>query len=320
MAHSTSRRRAWPAVLLFVAIGGAAAFWWPPPEPLPSTGDAVPPLGPRAAPSAIEQTSRKQVRAPSHEAPASAPSPRGGDPVGGASDLRRVFDGGIGSADVLLRRAAADAFAACVPAFLAGDGDTPSPEPLIGALPPALRSEREAAYRTLYARCHGFLGQGRAPLIDLQQRLQAERQLRQPGLQAQEDLLAGRYERVDPLVAEALRAGDPAAVASLAGLASRLVLSRHPDTSDAEGLPQARAVDAALPLVACDLGLDCGVDSLGALQLCAAQGLCEGDLRARLLSRTASDGLDGAAVDAQRARLLALIRSGRGSRAVDLIP
>lgn len=241
------------------------------------------------------------------------------DRIAHSSDLKRAFDEQIASADVRVRRGAEQAFTACVPAFLPASGETPSPEALVRTLPPARRAEREAAYRAIYARCQGFFGQGRAPLLEMQRQLESDRRLRQPGAQAIEDLLAGRFERVEPLVTEALGGGDPAAIASLAGLVERLV-QRRQDASSIETLALARAVDAALPWVACDLGLGCGVDSIQALQLCAVQGACEGDLPARLLSLASSDGIDPAAVAAQRARLLTLIRSGRLLGSADLLP
>jgi len=236
-----------------------------------------------------------------------------------SSDLKRTFDEQIASADVRVRRGAEQAFTACIPAFLPASGETPSPEAVIRTLPAARHAEREAAYRAIYARCQGFFGPGRAPLLELQRQLEADRRLRQPGVQATEDLLAGRIERVEPLVTEALSGGDPAAIASLAGLVERLV-QRRQDSPSVETLALARAVDAALPWVACELGLGCGVDSIQALQLCAVQGACEGDLPTRLLSLASSDGLDPLAVTAQHARLLALIRSGRLLGSADLLP
>lgn len=242
------------------------------------------------------------------------------DPVGGATDLKRVFDDHIGSADSRQRRIAARAFDACVPAFLVGQGETPSPEPLIRALPADRRAEREAAYRLLYVRCHRFLDASRASLADLQKQLQTDRELQEPGLRAQEDLAGGRDERVELLVSQALASDDPAGVVSLTGLAAQLALLRNPDGSDKDLVQRAHAVDSALPWVACDLGLDCSANSLGALQLYAVQGMCEGDMPSRFLTRAVADAVDPAAVQAQRARLLALIRSGRVLGTADLLP
>ena len=241
------------------------------------------------------------------------------DPVGGALDLKRVFDQYIDSGDARLRHAAVRAFAACLPAFMPASNQTPTPEPLIQALPPRQRIEREGAYRALFARCASFLGQDRATLSGWHQRTTTEPQFRAPGAQALEDLLAGRLEQAHGLIAQALSSTDPAAVASLAGLTERLLQRAASEAPDADALLRARAVDAALPLVACGLGLDCSITALASLQLCAAQGWCQGDLVQRLEERAAADGVDRATLDAQRTRLLALLRSGKTPSAADLL-
>ena len=241
------------------------------------------------------------------------------DPLGGAPDLKRLFDESIASGEAGQHRVAARAFDACVPAFLVPGDQTPSPEPLIRALPSAQRDERESAYRALYARCQGFAGLDRASLDSLRRQLQGDPSAQEPGRRALEDLLAGRAERVDALVAQALVAADPAAVAALSGLAARVAQGRDPDASDSELARRARAVDAALPRVACDLGLDCSATSLPALQLCAAQGLCEGDVASRLAPATPGTAA-AAEIEQQRSRLLALIRGGRAMTTADLLP
>lgn len=254
-------------------------------------------------------------------APSAAPPAKQGplDPIGGALDLKRVFDEYSASGDPRGRRVAARAFDACIPAFLPANAQTPSPEPLIRALPPEQRAEREASYWSLFARCRGFLGDGRAALEGTQRELRANPESEEPGWRAQEDLLAGRTDRIDALVSHGLAASDPAAIAAMSGVAAKLAGVRNAEASDADLSLRARAVDAALPWVACDLGLDCSASSLAALQLCAAEGLCDGHLAARIARRNA-DGVDAARIQEQRSRLLALIRSGRTLSAADLLP
>lgn len=271
--------------------------------------------GPAAAP-------RRDV-APRHEAVTRdlAPAIRAPESTGGAPDVKQVFDRHIGSADPRQRRIAARAFDACVPAFLPGQGESPSPEPLIHGLPLSdHRGEREVAYRELYARCASFLRESREWLMGLQGQLRVDPDSQEPGLRAQDQLIAGRYDQVDAVVSQVLAGDDPAGVASLAGLAARLALLRSAETPDPDRVQRARAVDAALTWVACDLGLDCGANSIGALQLCAVQGMCDGYLLSRLMDQAIADGLDYAEVKAQRARLLALVRSGRPAGAADLLP
>ena len=242
------------------------------------------------------------------------------DPVGSALDLKRVFDDYIDGASAQQRRSAVRAFEACVPGFLPGAGQMPSPEPLIVALPADQRPEREAAYRDLFARCHRLLGPGRDALDAMRQTLQRDPQNPAPGLRARESLLAGRLDQVDPLVAEAFSSGDPADIASLAGLAAAMARSRASNGLDADSLKRAQEVDAALALLPCDFGLECGAQSLWSLQLCVSEGLCTGDYQARLTARMAPGSIDPEAVQKERLRLLNLIRSGRALGSADLMP
>jgi len=314
-----NRRALWlAAAVLTIAAAGLA--WWAvgmPGEPQAHTR-------PQPAGHAGEALSSSAVAALPAQPAATVSAvisrkPEPADPVGGALDLKRVFDEYSSSADMRGRRVAARAFSACVPAFLPANAQTPSPEPLIRALPAQQRAEREASYWSLFARCRGFLGDSRAALEDTQKQLQASPESEEPGWRAQEDLLAGRTDRIDALISHGLTASDPAAIAAMSGVAGRLAAARNPESSDPELALRALAVDAALPLVACDLGLDCSAASLQSLQLCAAEGVCDGDLAARIARRN-GDNVDAPRIQEQRARLLALIRSGRALTAVDLLP
>lgn len=242
------------------------------------------------------------------------------DPAGGAADLKRVFDDYIESTDPRQRRTAVRAFEACVPAFLPGTGQMPSPEPLIAALPLQQRAEREVAWRTLFARCHRMLAGGRESFDGVRRTLESDPQSRAPGTRALDALLAGRPDRFEQDVTEALSSHDPGDVGSLAGIAARIGQSRSPDGADAALMQRAREVDIALPLVACDLGLDCTAQSLWSLQLCASEGWCSGNLAARLTARAGPDAVNLDAVQQQRMRLLALIRSARKLNSADLLP
>ena len=252
--------------------------------------------------------------------PRSAATPlEAADPLGSAPDLKRVFDEYITRADPRQRRVAVRALDACVPAFRPGAGQSASADPLIRALPAGQPSAREDAYRTLFARCHRLLAEGRAALDETRQTLQGDPQNQPPGQRAQEAALIGQPDRVEALVGEALNRADPAALASLAGLAARIAPQRQRDAVDPGALQRAREIDLALSLVACDLGLDCSSQSLGALQMCATEGLCEGDATARLMARAAPGSVDAAAVQQQRMRLLGLLQSGRPLGLNDLL-
>ena len=314
------RRRAGRLAGIALVLGVAAAVWWQ----VGSAPDGAPPAAVAVVPKASGTASWRNVpfsvSVPAGDASAAASTKLPLDAVGGALDLKRVFDDYAGSADPRARRIAARALDACIPAFLPTAAQTPSPEPLIRALPAQQRAERESAYWSLFARCRGFVADSRASLESAHDRLQADAEAQEPGLRAQQDLLAGRTDRIDALVSQALNAAEPAAVASLAGVASRMAQQRTAaSVADPALLRRALAVDAALPSVACDLGLDCSASSLSALQLCAVQGSCDGDLTSRS-AQAYGGSADAADVQRERARLLALIRSGRSLTSADLLP
>lgn len=317
---ASSRRRGWrlAALCLGAAVGVAWLTWWAVnPELVPSQ------VVPQLASAVVEPTPTTQLLSPLR--PASQPlgvatSTPVTDPVGTAPDLKRVFDEYIASGDPRQRRVAVRAFEACVPAFLPGAGQAPSPEALIQVLPADHQIEREGAYRTLFARCHRLVAVGRVSLDSTLQTLERDPQNQAPGQRAQEAALVGKLDRVETLVSEALSGSDPAAVASLAGLAARIVPLRQTDPADGATLQRAREVDVALSFAACDVGLDCSAQSLWALQMCATQGLCEGDVTSRLMARVTPGSVDPGAVQQQRLRLLGLIQSGRTLGLDDLLP
>ena len=234
--------------------------------------------------------------------------------MGTASDLRGVFDANIDSADEARRRLALRAHAACVPAFLPQAGEPPSPEPLIQSLPASLRAEREAAYRALFARCYRFFGDGRASLDPMRDRVTGAAQWQEPGVRVRAALGRGDRDDALALLGAALNGADAAGVASLSGVAAALLEGR----GDPALAARARAIDAALVLAACDLGMHCGVDALRALQMCAVESRCDGDVPARVMAQEASTVSDAAALQHERARLLALLRSGHTLTAADL--
>jgi hypothetical protein len=314
------RRKGWYVAALSFAFAGGVVWlvWWAVdsaltprhamPWPVAGVGNAAP----------VAQT-LSPVRPGSDPLDATTLS-RVVDPIGNEPDLKRVFDEYIASGDPRQRRVAVRAFEACVPAFLPGAGQAPSPEALIQVLPADHQIEREGAYRTLFARCHRLVAVGRVSLDSTLQTLERDPQNQAPGQRAQEAALVGKLDRVEMMVSEALSGSDPAAVASLAGLAARIVPLRQTDPADGATLQRAREVDVALSLAACDVGLDCSAQSLWALQMCATQGLCEGDVTSRLMARVTPGSVDPGAVQQQRLRLLGLIQSGRTLGLDDLLP
>ena len=219
-----------------------------------------------------------------------------------------------------MRAAARRAFEACTPAFLPQPGETPSPEPLIAALPQAQRAAREQALRDLYARCQSFTALGREALLKLRGGLAADGGLRDTGQRIDDELAAGNVDQARLWATKALQSGDPASIAALAGSLERLLSTIIAAGSVAAQASTVSDVTAALPLVACDLGLDCSSRSVNTLQLCAVEGWCEGDGEARYLARANVDASRFTAVEAQRRRLLGMFRQGRPPSVEDLLP
>jgi hypothetical protein len=308
----------WGTAAAVAAAGALLVALWRSDEPRPA------PLAPLGAGAAVPAaTSPSPAAAPVvrpapsvHSAPPSPPATLDAT----APDLRRLYDQYAGSGDPRARRMAMRAVDACVPLFVPPAGETPSPEPLIAALPANGRDEREQAWRTLFARCHGFVGERPDAIAAMQSQSARDVTAQDPGARARQALVNGDAAEAGRIAADALTAADPAAIASLSGVAIRLAQSRGDGSADMDSVQRAMAVDAALPLVACDLGLDCSAQSLAALQLCAVEGACSGDLRARLATRLGGRGPDLAAIEAQRERLRALLASDRSLALEDLLP
>ena len=297
----------WVAVLAAVLAVVWATWWHMPTRDVPQ--EPVPPAVLRPSP-ALDLLQQVTARA----APLHPQGQLEADPVGNASDLRGVFDTYIDSADEARRRIAVRAHAACVPAFLPQAGEPPSPERLIQSLPAAHRAEREAAYRALFARCYRFFGDGRANPEPMRDRLSGAAPWQEPGVRVRAALGRGDRDEALALLGTALSGADAASVASLSGLAAALTEGQ----GDWTLAGRAHAIDAALMLAACDLGLHCGREALRALQMCAVESLCDGDVPTRVMAQVASSASDPATVQRERTRLLALILSGQALTVADL--
>lgn len=305
-----------------VAVAAITAWYWSIDPRSPGPATAL--LGVSPTPGLATSSSNSPAAAPEPGAsplkPVSPLKAWRADELGAAQDLRRIFDAYIGSADPRLHQTAVRAFSACAPAFLPRPGETPSPDALIAALPQELHAEREVAYRAIYARCAPLLGMGRDHFQALQRAIQANDGSREAGARAQNDLAAGNDDIASQRIGQALASGDPVSVASLAGVAEAWARRSSAAPADPLRLAAARALDAALTWVACDLGMACGSDSLSALQACATQGQCAGDLPARLTGAALSEPAERTAVQAQRKRLLDLLKDGRTLAMADLLP
>jgi hypothetical protein len=301
------------------AIGGAALalvvalarLWW---LQHGEERTAVPPPAPAAAPVA---RAASQASITASVAMRSASSPRDADPLGHAADLRALHDRWRQSADPAERRVARRAFGTCIPAFLPPAGQAVSPEAVIRALPVAQRAEREAAWRDLFARCQRFGSEARDALLQENADWRRDKESADPGARAVVAARAGRLPEAGMLVANVSPA-DPASVDQLSGIAT--LIARRRDAEDRDLALRAVAVDTALPLLACDLGLACDAQSLRALELCAVEASCNGDVASRILGRPGIDPGLAEAAQRERERLLALIRANGKLSLADLLP
>lgn len=224
------------------------------------------------------------------------------DALGSARDFKAIFDRYRESTNPIERALAGRAHRACFPTFLPPQGKAPSPVYAINALSSHQHDARKAALQELYARCKSFLVQplDAADIVATAERV-TNGNLASAGSAARWAMIRGDRATADSTVEQALRSREPYAIQSLSGLSVLMM------NASAKGAAP-EVTDAALALLACDLGASCGPNSLLSLQLCAAEGRCEGSARDRMLERIGP--VDMEAVGRETKRLRALIDSG----------
>ncbi len=275
-------------------IGAAVLFFASAPDdrpepvqPAPIAEQAIPP--PPPAPTVSKPIAVEEVDGPN-------------DVLGRAADYKAVFVKYRASRDPIERSLAGRAHRACFPLFMPPPGETPSTTHVMNALAPEHRAERRQAVETLFARCRSFL----APPMDMADVVATAESatngdLATPGASVRWSLIRGDREKADAIAQRALASKEPYALQSLSGLSLMMMNERSVSKEPA-------ATDAALALLACDLGAACGPDSLLALQLCATEGRCEGSARERMLARLGP--LNQEAVETEHARLRMLFDAG----------
>jgi hypothetical protein len=243
----------------------------------------------------------------SHAPGGSAPAAGGTyvDPLSAGADLKRLYDEKSASADPAERAVAGRAWAVCMPAFL-GPGNRPARvESLAASFPqgPEAASRLESL-RLLEARCRGFFDRSGDELGALVAQNTARFRagyFSSHAERARSDLLAGNRSEALVQIREAFRSGDPYELKELAGLVALWHRGAEPGGTDA-------VRDAALAVVGCDLGMDCGADSVLGLELCALHGACQGDVAERLLADYVD--VDHQQVNEERRRLALAIMDG----------
>ncbi|MGB3429389.1 MAG: hypothetical protein WBA53_14585 [Burkholderiaceae bacterium] len=285
-------------IVAAVFAGVALLFYWMAPDERP-----IKVRGPATADHAIPPP-------PALPPPPKVARPRAepdnpNDVLGRATDFKAVYTRYRDSRDPIERALAGRAHRACFPAFMPPHGKAPSTAYVLNALPKEHREERRAAVEELFARCRSFLVQplDAAEVVGTAERV-TNGDLASAGSAARWALMRGDRAKSEELIEQALRTKEPYAIQSLSGMSTLLV-------NDGARGAQAEVTDAALALVACDLGASCGANSLLALQLCATEGRCEGTARERMIERLGP--VDMEAVEVERKRLRALFDSGRAS-------
>lgn len=146
---------------------------------------------------------------------------------------------------------------------------------------------------------------------DTEARLQAWDQIRQQELAAGQALSPERIAQLRALLTETLLSGDLERIATIGHYERQLNLFEPAD-------PAASALDMAWPLVACDLGLDCGASSRALDRMCVSRtsGAC-GAANLDAAYRYTLHPAIFERIQARRAQLLARIRSGQFSGMFD---
>lgn len=227
------------------------------------------------------------------------------DPFRDQDDLSLVYAAFEADPDPSARALAWRAWSVCVPTFAAAGGGMLSTDAAAKALDSSSDPARIAALATLEVRCAGFYRRPAAALTAdaaRNARRHHDGDLRSRAEQALEAIAAGNADEARELVRAVATSRDPYEWRALSGIVSRWNRSAgHP----AENV----ALDAAIAVVGCDLGMDCGPQSLLALQACAFNAACEGDLVERTLSQYPD--ADRSAVTAARAQLARALIAGR---------
>jgi len=284
----------WVIVAVFAAVGVLVYVMAPDYRPVKVRGEPVAnvPIPPPPAPPPP-----KPVAKPEPDNPA--------DVLGSSRDFKAVYDRYRQSTNPIERALAGRAHRACFPTFLPPQGKAPSPVYAINALSSHQHDARKAALQELFARCKGFMVQplDAADIVATAERV-TNGNLASAGAAARWALIRGDRAAAETTVQQALRSREPYAIQSLSGLS---VLMMNAEAKGAE--PE--VTDAALALLACDLGASCGPNSLLSLQLCASEGRCEGSARERMLERIGPVDMD--VVESERKRLRAILDSGNAT-------
>ena len=211
------------------------------------------------------------------------------------------------------RNIAYRAWTACFPTFIGPEGRPVTVDSLLRGLPVYAENNevRRAAYRSLHQRCGGFA------LLSREEALRITRQQQDawnkgeslaPGELATKYLRDGELEYALMVARDVIASKDAFATSSLHDFVNQFLVRQV----DAQSEPSRERPDLrslAFSIAACQIGLECGADSLTALQLCANTGQCEGGVVDRYL-QTLPNQEDRDAALMESKRVVDAIQSG----------
>lgn len=209
------------------------------------------------------------------------------NPLERSPDLRVNFEQNKNSKNPTERNIALRAWTACFPHFTAPQGQAVTLDSVTKGLSRQAPnySERVDAYRSLLGRCKNFLDLPHDDIVLQSQQLENFRntgEAQSPGELARQYLNAGKMNEAKAVARSIITSKDAYAINSLSEFIADMTASAASVHAD----PELRSM--AFSIAACQLGLECGSDSLTALLLCANNGACTGSVVDRYLSELPS--------------------------------
>ncbi|WP_423680769.1 hypothetical protein [Undibacterium sp. WLHG33] len=207
------------------------------------------------------------------------------DPLELSKDLRATFEKNKDAQDAARQQLAYRAWRTCMPNFAgpAADHLRRQMQTLADNTP------QKIAYRQLTERCKNFDQLSSDEILQQQQTQQTRWSggaVRTAGEQATQFLQQDQYTAAIQAANAALKTRNPQALESLRGFVGTYLRSNSLDEEQQATL-SIRA--QAFTLAACQLGYPCMADSLAATEQCVYSGICEGNLRERLLATLPHD-------------------------------
>ena len=229
------------------------------------------------------------------------------------TNLRELYESFKDSDNALGRNIAYRAWTACFPTHIGPEGRSVTVDSLLQGLPVYAENNevRRAAYRSLYQRCGGFA------LMSREEALRTTRQQQDSwnkgdslaqGELASKYLRDGDLEHALVVARDVIASKDAYATSSLPDFINQF-FSRQVDAQSEPSRERPDLRSLAFSIAACQIGLECGAESLTAIQLCANTGQCEGSVVDRYL-QTLPNQADRNAALMESKRVADAIQSG----------